>query len=50
MCDLKRITFYDGAYICLARLIESPLLTADRLQAMAGKLLGIRTIPLKDYQ
>jgi len=31
-------------------LIESPLITADALQAEAGRSLGIQVIPLKDYR
>lgn len=47
---LKDVTVNDGAYLHIARLIESPLITADALQAEAGRSLGIQVIPLKDYR
>jgi len=47
---LKKITFYDGAYIYVALLTECPLLTADVLQAKAGQLLNVSAVLLKDYQ
>ncbi len=46
---LKSATVYDGAYLQVARLIDSPLITADALQAEAGRSLGIQVILLKDY-
>ena len=47
---LKKITVYDCAYIHLARLSGTPLITADRLQARAAKALGIPGLLLGDYR
>jgi predicted nucleic acid-binding protein len=47
---LRKITMYDCAYIHLARLADSPLITADRLQAAGAKLLGIAGILINDYR
>ena len=47
---LKSVTIYDGAYLYIARLIDSPLITADALQAEAARSSGIQTILLKDYR
>lgn len=46
---LKRVTVYDGAYLHIAGMIDSPLITADAFQAQAGRSLGIQVILLKDY-
>ncbi len=47
---LHKITLYDCAYLHLARLAGSPLITADRLQAAGAKLLGIPVTFIGDYQ
>ncbi len=47
---LKDVTVYDGAYLHIARLAESPLITADALQAEAGRYIGIQVILLKNYR
>jgi predicted nucleic acid-binding protein len=45
----KKVTLYHCAYIHLARLTNSPLITADRLQAAAGRMLNISVIPIENY-
>ena len=47
---LKSVTVYDGAYLYIARLIDSPLITADALQADAARSSGIQAILLRDYR
>lgn len=47
--DLKRLTIYDGAYIEMARTVECPLITADRIQARGADLAGIEVVLLNDY-
>ena len=49
-CGLKKITMYDCAYLHLARLADSPLITADRLQADAAKSMGIAGVLIADYR
>jgi predicted nucleic acid-binding protein len=46
----KKVTVYDGAYLHIAALIDSPLITADALQARAARSLGIQVISLEDYR
>jgi len=46
----KKVTVYDGAYLHIAGLIDSPLITADALQANAGRSLGMQIILLEDYR
>lgn len=47
---LKKFTMYDCAYVYVARLADSPLITADRLQAAGAKSLGITGILINDYR
>jgi len=47
---LKSVNIYDGAYLYIARLIDSPLITADALQADAARSSGIQAILLRDYR
>jgi predicted nucleic acid-binding protein len=46
---LKKITMYDCAYIHLAKATDSPLLTADCLQAAAARSLMTQSILIEDY-
>ena len=46
---LKTITMYDCAYIHLARMTGTPLITADHLQAGAAKSLRVAAILINDY-
>jgi len=36
------ITFYDAAYVALAKVIDCPLITSDRTQGNSGEKIGIR--------
>ena len=47
---LKKITMYDCAYIHLAQMADTPLITADRLQAAAAKSLRVAGILIDDYR
>ena len=47
---LKGIAMYDCAYIHLARVTDSPLLTADRLQAAAARSLDAKAILIEEYK
>jgi predicted nucleic acid-binding protein len=47
---LKKVTMVDCAYIHLARLAGTPLITADRPQAAAAKSLGISGLLIGDYR
>ena len=47
--NLKKVTMYDCAYIHVALMAGSPLITADRLQAEAAKALGIPATLIQDY-
>jgi predicted nucleic acid-binding protein len=47
---LKSVTVYDVAYLHVARMIDSPLITADVLQAEAACSLGVQATLVKDYR